>query len=129
MKNKRKKTLAIGMMAALIAVNVTVASAETKTATINGISFSAYSKITKSGAISGTVSSSSGLTVSVTSKYSYINPNTLKTGSESKSQIDATAAASLSFNAPANCRSVKITSTNKAVSGGETWTATTSDTY
>lgn len=126
---KRKcLALLVGAMVFFGGTGALMVSANSLEPTINGITFSAYSNISYSSANAGTVSSSPYLRVSVSSSYSYVNIYTLTTGTTPDS-ADRTAAASLTFQAPANCRSVRIQSSHTASSGSETWNGGTEAIY
>lgn len=122
---KRKcLALLVGAMVFFGGTGALMVSANTLKPTINGISFSAYSNISGSSASAGTVSTSSDLQVSVSSTYNYVNTNTLVAGTMQDS-ASRKAYATVSFQAPANCISVKIHSSHDASSGSETWSGTT----
>lgn len=124
MKKSIKKIVAMGMMAVLISSNAMAVSAQTKSGKVNGINFNTFSNLSRTTASSGTVSSSPKLKTKVTSTYVYVDlrDNDLITVKRSQS---GTAAATLSFSAPKNCKGVSISSNHMASSGGDTWSGST----
>ncbi|MCM1056518.1 MAG: hypothetical protein NC517_02790 [Firmicutes bacterium] len=128
----RKKCLAVlmGVVVLFGSAGVLRASANTLNPTINGISFSAYSRIDDFSASAGTVSGSPYLEVSVSSNYTYINTKNINAGiSAYGTQHDSASgkvATTVSFSAPENCRSSAIASYHTASSGSENWSGETS---
>ncbi len=102
--------------------------ASSMTRVINDIYFNAYSSISASNASVGTVSGSGNISVTASGVYSYINYNTLKVTTVTKSESDDPAIV-VSFTAPSECRSVRVLGGHTAKSGTETWTGATSAYY
>ncbi len=67
-------------------------------------------------------------TMSVSATYTYINTSTLATGSSSDSS-SGTTNTKVSFSAPTNGRTVKVSASHKVYLGSESWTGSTSATY
>lgn len=123
----RKKNVFLAVVMSVMMISAVIpVSAESYSRSVNDIGFSVYTNIDTSRANAGTVSSSPSLKASVSATYSYVNTSTLAVGSNNNSAT-GTAAATLAFNAPTNCRSVRITAKHTASSGNETWTGTTSE--
>lgn len=97
------------------------------TGAINGYTTRGSSSISRTGASASTSYASTG-SVTVSSTYSYVNTNTLATGTSSKNNGYYNSC-SVSFSAPSNCRSVKVSSSHRVAAYGQTWTASTSATY
>ena len=131
----KRKCLALfmGVMVLFCGTGALKVSANTLSPTINGISFSAYSIIDASSANAGTVSGSPYLQVSVSSTYTYLNVKNLSMGTidygELKDNADGKQGVTVSFSAPAYCKSSAITSNHTAESGTETWSGKTSAAY
>lgn len=113
-------TLTFGM-------GISVFAATAATGAVNGYTTKGSSSISKTGASASTSYASTG-SVTVSSTYSYVNTNTLATGTSSKNNGYYNSC-SVSFSAPSNCRSVKVTSSHKVAVSGQTWTASTSAIY
>lgn len=126
--NLRKLILALTFALTLtFGMGITAFAATSATGAINDYTTRGSSSISKTGASASTSYASTG-TVSVSSTYSYVNTETLATGTSSKSN-GYYSSCSVSFWAPSNCRSVKITSSHRVSAYDQVWTANTSNTY
>lgn len=127
----KRKCLAVftGVMIFFCGTGALRVSANTLTPTINNITFSAYSNIYATSGNAGTVGGSPNLQVSVSATYSYVNVDTLETGTMQDNKSDIIQRATVNFNAPANCRSVKINAYHTASSGTESWSGSTDAIY
>ncbi|MBD5539727.1 MAG: hypothetical protein HDR00_00750 [Lachnospiraceae bacterium] len=127
-RNLRKLILALTLALTLtFGTGISVFADTTEEGAINGYDIKASSSIKATSASASTTFGSTGSVV-VSSTYSYVNTETLATGTSSKNN-GYYSSCSVSFSAPSNCRSVKITSTHTVSAYGQTWTASTSATY
>lgn len=113
-------TLTFGM-------GISVFAATSATGAINGYATKGSSSISKTSASASTSYGTNG-SVIVSATYSYVNTDTLATGTSSKNN-GGYRSCSVSFSAPSNCRSVKITSSHSVSAYSQKWTANTSATY
>lgn len=116
-------TLTFGMGISVLAATTT----DTARGAIKDYATKGSSSIYSTSASASTLFGSTG-TITVLSTYSYVNTNTLVTGTSSKNN-GYYSSCSVSFSAPSNCRSVKITSSHRVAAYGQTWTANTSAIY
>ena len=123
---KLRKVIISIFATGLLLGSVVTASANTLSRSIGGVSFSAYSTITSAKANSGTTSSNSSFLGKVSSTYTYMNSTSLVNTSTSKSAAGYGSNAVLTFNAPSNCVSIKISSSHEAYCNNESWKGSTS---
>ncbi len=113
-------TLTFGM-------SISAYAATSATGGINDYITRGSSSISATGASASTSYQSTG-SVTVSSTYSYVNTDTLETGTSTKNNGHYSSC-SVSFSAPSNCRSVKVTSSHSVTAYDQTWTTNTSATY
>lgn len=126
----KKRWLAVVLAGVMLMANGMAVSAESLTPSIGGMKFTAYSSIYVNGADAGTVSDKSQLSMSASANYSYVNIYTLSPGVSDK-DAKGSMSAVVSFSAPANCRSVRISASHTASTGSdkENWSGSTSAVY
>lgn len=113
-------TLVLGM-------GVSVVSANSASGKIGNYTTGASSYVYRTSAKASTSFASTG-SVTVNSNYSYVNTNTLTTGTISRNK-GYYSSCSVSFTAPSNCHSVKINSSHCVSAYGQKWTTNTSAVY
>lgn len=126
MKSKKRIAIVLAIVS-LFSFSIT-AMANSLTRTINGHTFTATTSIASTSGFAGTLSSTNQIYATVNATYYYLNLETMKTGSYSNSS-GAQFAASVSFQAPDDSRSAKVTANHSASSGGEYWSGSTSAIY
>ena len=126
---KRKRIVALGLAISIVLGigSVAVFAASSATGSINGYTTKGVSSIGQKSASAYTSYGTSGQ-VSVNSKYSYVNTDTLSTGIKSQNNGHYNYA-QVNFTAPTNCHSVKIESSHTVSASNQTWTAKTSKVY
>ena len=126
----KKRWMAAALAGVMLMASGMAVSAESLTPSIGGLKFTAYSSIYANGADAGTVSDKSQLSMSVSASYSYVNIYTSSPGFSNK-DANGSMSAVVSFSAPANCRSVRISASHKASTGSdkENWSGSTSAVY
>ena len=122
-----KGILSLGLALSIIVGGAATAFADSKSGSINGYYTTGSSYVTYNSGSAGTSFGSNG-SVAVNSTYSYVNVNTLATGSTSRNNGHYKYA-SVSFSAPKNCRSVKVSSSHSVTAYGQSWSTTTSAIY
>lgn len=105
---------------------ITIISVFAATGAINGYTTRASSTIRQQKASASTSYDYNG-SVSVSSTYSYVDVNTLATGTYTKNNAHYSHC-SVEFSAPSNCHSVKIVSSHKVSAFGQIWSTKTSAT-
>ena len=130
MKSFKKSILAVGLTLGIIASLGGSAFCDAKgpyePATVSGYGAVACSDVTRYGGSAYTYYGGYASTLSVNSKYIYINTRTGVSNYTTKS-TGHYKNASVSFTAPSNNKSVSIYSYHKIVAGAQTWLAETFD--
>ena len=125
-KRNRFKVMMLTVVLLVMSSSTDVFAANTEVGVVAGVTATANSNINSTFAQSST--SASGISTYVSATYSYIDVNTLQTGTSSSSR-GYYSNSSVSFNAPTNCRSVNIKGSHEAVSGNQKWSAKTDAVY
>ena len=120
-------TLTLVLLLSMSAISAFAVKSVSVSGAINGYATSGTSSISQSNAFASTTYDHSG-SVFVSATYSYVNVDTLTTGTSFKNNGHYTTC-TVDFYAPNNCRSVKITSNHSVSAYSQTWTANTSATY
>ena len=123
---KKLKRIAVITIAMIMMLSLAIVISSAQTVSVSPSPTLAGYTITASNTI--LLSSGSALTsiayqyggATVSGTYSYINPTTLVTGSETKNN-SGQAGASISFTAPANNRSVRLNTSHSANASSQTW--------
>lgn len=119
---KFKKRIAAMVAAVVMMASISTMGASANTSSLSGRTINYGNTITKKGSSAYTYFSTDTNTsmASVVGSYYYINTTTLKTYSTG----DGTGSSSggkISFNAPTNCRSVKLTSNHNVTYKTQKW--------
>ena len=124
----KKVVLMMCIVATLVlGMGVSIVSANSASGKIGNYATGASSNIYRTSAKASTSFASTG-SVTVNSNYSYVNINTLVTGTIPKNK-GYYSSCSVSFTAPSNCHSVKINSSHCVSAYGQKWTTNTSAVY
>ena len=129
MKSFKKGILALGLTLGIIASFGGSAFAASTSGRVNGYTAYGYSSCSPMHSYSSTSFVAPNCNVAVSSVYNYVNTKTLSTGTKSNSSSRRDYSVSLYLFAPNNCRSVNVTSTHVASTGGQSWTGFTNDKY
>ena len=124
-----KRLLALGLVLSIVTGigSVSVFAKPYTSGQIHGYVARGYSNISQYSANATTTYEKSGL-LSVNSTYYYVNVKTLAANHVSKDRL-ATKSPTVTFSAPKNCRSIKISSSHRVEAYYSIWTAYTDAEY
>lgn len=126
--NRKQLVASILGLAVVLCAPVAVAEAkEMESAILGGVSVSAQSKISASGASCSTSAGGTAV-VSVSGTYYYVNVDSMEIDSASSAN-GGQHGKEVSFSAPTGCRSVKVQGSHSVVCGNQRWSASTSAIY
>lgn len=127
----RKRFAAMGaamvMAVSMMSVGANAAHYQERTGSLSGATVKGSSSVTSITGASST-SIAANVVASVTGTYSWVNTSTLATGTTTQSK-GYMYSATVNFNAPSGCRSVREVGSHSVSYSGQSWSASTTAIY